>query len=600
MRVQSQVGVGQPNTLEPTNSLNDKFNLLIVDDDIINRHVLANYLSLPNYSLKQAASGVEALALLEEGYKPDIILLDVMMPHISGYEVTQKIRKTWTADELPILLLTAKNQVSDLVVGFESGANDYLTKPVSRDELLARIKTHLNLLQLKKARVEVEKKLRYEATHDQITGLYNRTAFITRLTNVLKNISNFQFSIPFAVLFIDLDRFKIVNDSMGHLIGDQLLTNVAHRLKRVVSENNIVARFGGDEFVLMLENITDLSNLKQYVNTILQELGQPYLLQNETFNTTASIGIALSKPEYKNADEVLRDADTAMYEAKKKGGDQSVIFLPGMHTHIVNMLRMERDLRKALEREEFRLYYQPIISLETGKTVALEALVRWEHPEQGILSPDLFIPLSEETGLIKELGLWVFKTACTQLRQWQTQFIHHANLGININLSPVQFKQLHLVRNIHDIIEKTGIKAPTCHIEITEGAMMQNPQTALTILNDLKYLKVLLYIDDFGTGYSSLNYLQQFPIDALKIDKSFIQKIEDSTKSAQIVNAIIALGQAFDLRVVAEGVENALQISMLKTAHCHHLQGYFFSPPKDAQSIEAFLSIETHDIYLGT
>ena len=735
--VQAKV-IDEPVSSKPVSSkLEGEFNILIVDDDMVNRQVLLNHLSLEkSYCLNQAASGLEALELFEQGYQPNLIILDVMMPYLSGYEVTKKIRETKTADELPIILLTAKNQITDLVTGLESGANDYLTKPVSKDELLARIKTHLNLLQLKKARLEAEKKyrdifenaiegifqctptdrylsvnpafvrmfgyesaeqiyteitdigqqlyvdpqqriefinllethskvenfeyqarrqdgtviwvketvrmvhdtqgkihyyegivenitqrkqaeekLRYDATHDQLTQLFNRAAFSTYLTVALEKISNecgenevaqfsmnlaktklpnSQLTIPFAVLFVDLDRFKIVNDSMGHFVGDQLLTEVAKRLNHVVSENDLVARFGGDEFALMLGNISDLRNLEQRVDSIQKYLSRAYQLKNETFNTTASIGIALSNSKYNNADEVLRDADTAMYEAKKQGGNKSVIFQPGMHTHVINMLRMERDLRKALEREEFCIYYQPIISLETFKTVGLEALVRWQHPEQGLISPDLFIPLAEETGLIKDLGLWVFETACIQLRNWQTQFTHHAQLGMNINVSPVQLKQPHLVRNINDIITKTGIEAPTCRVEITEGAMMQNPQTALTILNDLKSLNVLLYIDDFGTGYSSLGYLQQFPIDALKIDKSFIQKIDDSDQSAQIVNAIIALGKAFDLRIVAEGVENDLQIKRLKAAHCHHLQGYFFSRPKDAQSIEKFLKVETY------
>jgi len=587
-----------------SSKLEGQFNILIVDDDLVNRQVLLNQLSLEkNYYLNQAASGLETLEFLEQGYQPDLILLDVMMPHLTGYEVTQKIRETKTPDELPIILLTAKNQVTDLVTGLESGANDYLTKPVSKYELLARIRTHLNLLQLKQARLEAEEKLRYDATHDQLTQLFNRKAFTTHLTAALEKIPNepgknevTQFPIPFAVLFVDLDRFKIVNDSLGHFVGDQLLTKVAKRLNHIVSENDLVARFGGDEFAIILEKISDLTNLEQRVDSIQKHLSQAYQLKNEIFNTTASIGIALSEPQYNNADELLRDADTAMYEAKKQGGNKSVIFQPGMHTHVINMLRMERDLRKALEREEFCLYYQPIISVETFKTVGLEALVRWQHPEQGLIPPDLFIPLAEETGLIKDLGLWVFETACIQLRSWQTQFTHHAKLGMNINVSPVQLKQPHLVRHINDIITKTCIDGPTCRVEITESAMMQNPQTALTILNDLKSLNVLLYIDDFGTGYSSLGYLQQFPIDALKIDKSFIQKIDDSEQSAQIVNAIIALGKAFDLKIVAEGVENNLQINTLKAAHCHNLQGYFFSRPKDAQSIEAFLKLEKHDI----
>jgi two-component system, sensor histidine kinase ChiS len=700
-----------------------EINILIVDDEPVNRQVLVNHLSLQNYTITQAETGIEALELLERGYQPDLILLDVMMPHLSGYEVTQKIRQTLAADELPIILLTAKTQTADLVLGLESGANDYLTKPISKDELLARLKTHLHIQQLKVERLEAEKqyrdifenaiegifqcsptgrylsvnpafvrmlgyespqqvyteitnigqqlyldpqqyfelshllkhrdkiedfeyqarrrdgsiiwlketirvirdkqkemhhyegiieditirkqtedKLRYDATHDQLTGLLNRAAFTTYLTQTLIQ-SDFRASeasknettssnIQYAVLFADLDRFKIVNDSMGHWVGDELLTNVARRLEKKLNENDIVARLGGDEFALILDKQPDLETLKQRIDNIQQELSRPYYLKDEIFNTTASIGVALSNPKYKNADEILRDADTAMYEAKKQGGNQSVIFQSKMHTRVVNKLRMERDLHKALEREEFSLNYQPIVSLASGKTISLEALLRWKHPEEGMIRPDIFIPVAEEIGLIKELGLWVFETACTQLRQLQSQFSAYANLGMNINVSPIQLKQPKIVYEIQDIIDKTGIQGPTCRVELTETAMMQNPKAALTVLNDLKNLELLLYVDDFGTGYSSLSYLRQFPIDALKIDKSFIQEIDSSAKAAQIANAIIALGNAFDLRVVAEGVETEPQLAMLKSAQCHHVQGYFYSRPVDAQSIEEYLNAE--------
>ncbi len=467
-------------------------------------------------------------------------------------------------------------------------------------------------------RKQTEEKLRYDATHDQLTGLLNRTAFTAILTKALSYLHgsnsaaekedenenrelnetsslalpNCSFPIEFAVLFVDLDRFKIINDSMGHLVGDQLLTEIANRLDNYVCENDVIARFGGDEFALMLEKISDLTALEKRLGHIQQQLNRPYTLKNETFITTASIGIALSNPEYSSADEILRDADTAMYEAKKQGPGKSVIFKPGMHIDVVKKLQMERDLRKALEREEFILHYQPIISLETLQTVGFEALVRWQHPKDGMISPDSFIPLAEESGLIKELGLWVFETACIQLRRWQTLFAHCAELGMNINVSAVQLKQPDLVTQIKQIIVKTGIKASTCRIEITESAMMQDPESALVMLNDLKVLEILLYIDDFGTGYSSLSYLQRFPIDALKIDKSFIREINISDKSTQIAHAIIALGEAFDLRIVAEGVENEFQVSKLTEAHCHHVQGYFFSRPKDSQSMEEYLRLE--------
>jgi diguanylate cyclase (GGDEF)-like protein/PAS domain S-box-containing protein len=441
----------------------------------------------------------------------------------------------------------------------------------------------------------IEEKLRYDATHDQLTGLLNRTAFTTYLSEALLRLSAVPAKaaddfVEFAVLFVDLDRFKIVNDSMGHLVGDKLLTEIAHRLNYHCKED-VVARFGGDEFALMLENIPDLLHLEHRLQSIQQYLREPYVLRNLSFNTSASIGIALASADYASADEILRDADTAMYEAKKQGRGKSVIFQTRMHTRVVNLLRMETDLRKALERDEFSIFYQPIISLDNLHTIGLEALLRWHHPVQGLISPDLFIPLAEETGLIKELGLWVFETACTQLRHWQTKFLHHANLGMNINVSAIQLGQRCLVRQVQDILEKTGIASTTCRIEITESAMMQDPEAALEILNDLKCLEVLLYVDDFGTGYSSLSYLQRFPIDALKIDKSFIRDIDSSGKSAQLVQAIIALGNAFDLRVVAEGVENSSQLAMLKSAHCHQVQGYFFARPQDCKAIENYLSL---------
>ena len=477
------------------------------------------------------------------------------------------------------------------------------TVRVVRDQQ-GKIRYYEGIMENITERKHTEDKLRYDATHDQLTGLLNRAAFTTHLTQALKKLALplaqvdtetetvVQPTIPFAVLFLDLDRFKIVN-SMGLLVGDQVLIEIARRLEQEVGKTDIVARFGGDDFALMLENIPDLPTLEQRIDIIQQHLSKPYILKNEMLNTTTSIGIALASPHYHSADEILRDADTAMYEAKQTGRGKSLIFQPGMHTQVVNILRMESDLRKALDREEFKVYYQPIVSLETSQLVGLEALIRWQHPEQGFIRPDQFIPIAEEIGLIKELGLWVLETACRQLRHWQTQFAQYAHLGMNINVSPVQLKQPRLVQKIQDIIEKNQLESSTCRLEITEGAMMQDPEAALVLLNELKNLEIMLYLDDFGTGYSSLSYLQRFPIDALKIDKSFIKDIDSSLKAAQIVQAIIALGQTFDLRIVAEGVENNLQLSLLKGARCHHVQGYFFSRPQDSEAIEAYLSNTT-------
>ncbi|EIJ42150.1 PAS domain S-box/diguanylate cyclase (GGDEF) domain-containing protein [Beggiatoa alba B18LD] len=442
-------------------------------------------------------------------------------------------------------------------------------------------------------RKKQEEKLRYAASHDTLTGLHNRSAFTERLTTLIKQqhahflISNI---ISFAVLFVDLDRFKIVNDSMGHLVGDKLLQAVAKRLLTSTQHANThIARFGGDEFALLMEKISNLNTLEQYIENIQKQLSQPYELEGETFVTTASIGIALSSAHYLSADEVLRDADTAMYAAKKQGLGKYAFFQPKMHTHVVHLMRMEADLRKAFEREELQVYYQPIISLENQHTVGLEALVRWQHPQRGLIPPDEFIPLAEETGMIQELGRWVFQVACKQLRKWQQRYPQHAQLGININVSAIQFKQPRLVRDIQDILEKTGVSPRNCRIEITESAMMYNPEETLKILKELKELELQLYIDDFGTGYSSLSYLQKFPIDALKIDKSFIRDLDNDKRSYQIAQAIIALGEAFNLKTVAEGVETQKQLSLLKSVHCHQVQGFLFSRPKPLADIENYL-----------
>ncbi|MCK5719363.1 MAG: EAL domain-containing protein [Thiomargarita sp.] len=437
---------------------------------------------------------------------------------------------------------------------------------------------------------KIEEKLQYDATHDQLTGLWNRVVFTEYLNKFIEDNKNF------AVFFIDLDEFKIVNDLMGHLAGDELLKEIANRLEFSIGEQDIVARFGGDEFAILLENPPETRLLNQFAKHIQKQVNQPYQIKTEIFTPSASIGIALNDMQYASADNILRDADTAMYEAKREGRKKSLIFDPEMRTRMISKFEMESDLRKAIEREEFCVYYQPIISLKTRKIVSLEALVRWLHPKRGLVGPDSFIPLAEETGLIRELGLWVFETACNQLYRWQKRFPHHSNLGMNINVSPIQMKQAILVEQIKNIINRTGIKGPTCRIEITETAMMQDPEAAMLMLNDLKSLDVLLYIDDFGTGYSSISYLQKFPIDALKIDKSFIQPIGDSPKAAQIVNAIISLGEACSLKVVAEGVEESEQIKLLKTAHCHHVQGYFFSPPKDSETIEKLLISDTYSL----
>ncbi len=476
-----------------------------------------------------------------------------------------------------------------------------------------------------------EDKLVHDALHDMLTGLPNRALFMDRLGHAIE-LSKRRPEVWFAVLFIDLDRFKVVNDSLGHLVGDRLLIAIAQRLETCLRAGDTVARLGGDEFAILLENIKNTEDAIHIAERVQAELAEPFYLNEYQVFTSASIGIVCSglpqhpteicelsiAPNLENADretslsglssdspvpnvpfrtlydrpeELLRDADAAMYHAKGLGKARHEVFDLSMHTRAVALLQLENDLRRALDSQEFRLYYQPIVSLTSGRISGFEALLRWYHPLRGLVSPGEFILVAEETRLIVPIGWWMMRSACRQIHQWHQKFPANPPLTVSVNLSNQQFKQPDLIDRLREILQETQLDPRTLKLEITEGVIMDNAESAAAILADLKKLEIQLYIDDFGTGYSSLSRLHTFPTDALKIDRAFVSRMTEDQGNEAIVQTILILASHLGMDVIAEGIETIEQLNLLRALECEYGQGYFFS--KAVDSIAATLLIES-------
>lgn len=444
-------------------------------------------------------------------------------------------------------------------------------------------------------RQRIEAQLRHDAFHDALTGLPNRTLLMSRLEHALHLMRRRSLRQPitdclqFAVLFLDLDRFKVINDSLGHSVGDRLLKTVAQQLQSCLRIGDTVARLGGDEFVVLLEDIQSATDAIEAAHRIHTVLKAPIVLDGHEIFITSSIGIALSAEHYTNPDQLLRDADIAMYRAKRRNRGQYAIFDVSMHGHALNQLQLESDLQRAIERQELRVYYQPIISLETGRITGFEALVRWQHPERGMIPPDEFIPVAEDIGLVTYIDLWVLQESCRQLRLWQQEFELSVPLAININLSGKQFSNPKLISQIDQVLSEFDIAGSQLKVEITESTLIENAEVAASILDQIRTRKIDVCLDDFGTGYSSLSYLHRFPIDVLKVDRSFITLLESDVEKLEIVKAIVNLALNLDLDVVAEGVETPRQLSYLQSIQCKFGQGYYFAPPLDSSAASALL-----------
>ena len=683
--------------------------LLIVDDNELNRDMLARRLARKGYDIRVTETARYLLERVKQE-QIDLVLLDIEMPEISGLDALKTLRETYSSIELPIIMVTAKDQSDDVVKALDLGANDYVTKPIDFPVALARIGTQLSHKRAQEALRESEERYalaargandglwdwnlaanavyfsarwkamlgyqdneigtnpeewldrihdadrdrvkdeiaahqkglapHFESEHrmlhkdgtfrwmlsrglavqdasgtplrmagsqtditegkvsDPLTGLPNRLLFIDRLGRLIKHGKRRK-DYVFAVLFLDLDGFKMINDSLGHLVGDQLLLAVATRLEKCLRATDTVARLGqgftmarlgGDEFTVLLDDLKDASDASRAAERLMKELTSPFIIAGKEVFTSVSIGIALSNPNYDEPEDILRDADTAMYRAKSLGKARFEVFDADMRASVMARLQLETDLRRALEREEFQNFYQPIVSLSNGHIVGFEALLRWHHPMRGMVSPGEFIPVAEETGLIRELGWWNLREACRQMSEWRGQFKDYSHLTVSVNLSAKQFLQPNLVDDIRKLLEELRLPPRTLKLEITESTVMADPAAAIEMLQQIKALGISLAIDDFGTGYSSLSYLHRFPLDTLKIDRSFISGMEEGGEGMEIARTILPMAKNLHLDVIAEGVETAEQLVLLQKLQCKYGQGYYFSRPVSAEAAAALLA----------
>jgi diguanylate cyclase (GGDEF)-like protein len=437
-------------------------------------------------------------------------------------------------------------------------------------------------------RERVEEQLRHDTLHDSLTGLPNRAFFTERLRHAVQRARRHKDDM-FAVLFLDLDNFKVVNDSVGHQSGDELLCVVARRLEACMRGGDMVARLGGDEFAVLLERISDVSDAARVAERIHGELVAPVNLGGYEVFTSASVGIALSSSATELPDVLLRSADMAMYRAKKRGRSRYEVFNTSMHAEALTRLQVETDLRRALEREEFVLFYQPIISLKTGHITGLEALIRWRHPDRGLVRPTEFVAAAEETGLILPMGQWVLDKACSQMQELRRELNLQTPLELGVNLSAKQFSQPDLVEQVADAVRRSGLDPSTLCLEITEGVVIEKTMLATQTIAGLKEIGVRIYMDDFGTGYSSLSYLHRLPVDAIKIDRAFVSHMDTEDRPQQVVRTILTLVQNLGLETIAEGVTNAEQLQLLRQLGCTAAQGFLFSPPIELAAVTQML-----------
>jgi diguanylate cyclase (GGDEF)-like protein len=569
--------------------------LLLVDDIPENIHELREALQ-DEYRIMVASNGARALELVQGAAPPDLVLLDVVMPGMDGYETCRRLKATPAGNRIPVIFVTVIDSTEGKVKGLDMGAADYVTKPFDIDEVRARIRTHLELARLRRyledlvaqrtAMIEVgEEKYRTLAHRDPLTGLPNRVLFVELLTHAILHAEHARGE--FALLFVDLDDFKTVNESLGHRAGDQLLIEVGRRLQGLLPESDAVARIGGDEFNIILDPAEGMP-FDLMAQRMIDALAEPYDIEGKNVYVGASIGIALYPADGANAAALQSNADAALHQAKLAGRGTLCFFSPEMGERARRRLTLEAELRAALERGELVLYYQPQIDLISGEIVGLEALVRWRHPQRGLLQPADFIPLAEESGLVVRVGDWVLGEACRQIRRWSEAGLTPGQTSVNV--SAVQLNRGHLVESVKEALRETGIRPEQLELEVTESFMMVDREQSGKSLAELGLLGVRLSIDDFGTGYSSLSHLRQLDVHKLKVDISFVRGITTDSGNASIVRAIIALGHGIGLEVVAEGVEDLGQARYLRSMHCDAIQGYLISQPLPAEEMTDFLA----------
>jgi diguanylate cyclase (GGDEF)-like protein len=596
-----------------------KTRLLIVDDISDNRTILTRRFQRRGFDVVEADNGLTAIELIDrESF--DLVLLDVMMPGIDGIETLKRIRAQKSASALPVIMVTAKSESDNIVDALELGANDYVTKPVDFAVALARVNTQISRKraekqvelaneELRRANEDLERRVeertsrlvdanqrlkveiadrqesqarsQYLAYHDSLTGLGNRLLFKEQLEEALKDVSVTPH--PLAVLFLDLDGFKAVNDTLGHSVGDLLLKSVATKLRDILPRTDRIARLGGDEFAILQISSSQPASSIALAEKIIEVVGQPSNIDGHDVTVGASVGIAVAHPGEMNTESFLKSADLAMYSAKSDGRGTYRMFDPAMDAIVQARRVLERDMRTALAQDGFRLFYQPLVNLQTKKVTAFEALMRWQHPERGGVPPAEFIPVAEEMGLIVQLGEWALRQACAEAIGWPD------GICVSVNLSPLQFAKGNLVSTVVSALASAGLPASRLELEITESVLLEKSERNIAILNQLRELGVRISMDDFGTGYSSIGYLRSFPFDKIKIDQSFVRDLMVDEGSLAIVRAIAGLGVSFGMTTTAEGVETEEQMRCLNLEGCVEVQGYLYSKPVPANEIVALL-----------
>lgn len=581
--------------------------ILVADDDMNVRLLSRQCLESEGMEVIEAEDGNEALSAFVT-QRPDLVFLDVEMPGMTGLEVCRRIRAMPQGENTPIMIVTGSDDRQSIDDGFDAGATQYKTKPVNWSLLSRDVHYMLRASDAFNSLKRQEDRLRYLAYFDPLTSLPNRRSFNEQLSRIIKRCDRMETYC--ALMFIDLDNFKRINDSIGHGRGDRLLVEISKRLINELRQDDAIsyftdetdengepeasggaeiARLGGDEFTVVIGDVHSEDDVERIARRIMTTLSEPIPLQTHNPVVTPSIGIALYPRDGNDADSLVRNADTAMYAAKGGGRACYRFYNEEMNNRSVEKLKLEEDLRAALQGEQLELRYQPQIDAVSGKVVSLEALVRWKHPERGMISPADFIPVAEQSGQIIELGEWVMTEVARHCAYWES--IELRDFRVSINISPLQFNQPDLVHYFRGFLERSGLSAERLELELTESAVMTDGESNISKLTKLRELGLQLAIDDFGTGYSSLSYLRRFPINTLKIDQSFIADME-SADGAAIVDAIIGLAKTLNLRSIAEGIESDKQLAYLAAKGCDSMQGYFFARPLYAESVPEALAYD--------
>ncbi|WP_425216048.1 two-component system response regulator [Tumidithrix helvetica] len=591
----------------PAQANSSKGDILIVDDVPENLELLTTILTHQGYKVRSVLSGQTGLKVAKAAL-PDLILLDINMPEMDGYQVCQRLKSDPITQEIPVIFLSALDRTSDKVKAFGIGGTDYIPKPFQAEELLARVKNHLDLrfaqAQIQKLNSELEARviqrtaqleleiaertrmqnqLLHVAMHDMLTDLPNRIFLTQRLMQIFdRNLQAIDENL--ILILLECDQLPSINNSLGHQAGDRLIVSIAHRLESCLRSGTLLAHCGNDTFAILLENCPQMSEAMRISEKLLQETQLPFGIDGHLIHIKVSIGIVQGDRAYKNPKHLLRDANTAMHQAKGAGRANIQIFNAAMHNRALSFFEIQNELHQTLKTQELYLVYQPIVSLRKNTLKGVEALVRWQHPQRGLIMPGEFISVAEETGLIIQLDRYVLDMACAQLRAWQEQGLSPL-FRMQVNLSAQQLTQPDFLDFLDKTITANQVNTQNLALEITENALMQQREVVLKLLDALKARQIHVSIDDFGTGYSSLSYLHDLKVENLKIDRSFITLMEISKDNLGIVRTIVNLAHDLGMTVTAEGVETAQQMEQLKSLNCEFAQGYFLGKPMDVNLV---------------